>query len=84
MYITYQSKKEVNEKFGRMMIQALYGNRKFFWKDVSKVKGGKVESCSRIKDGEDDLRRIWKDVLRIHMCDFDGVQRSNYFGGELK
>ena len=25
-------------------------NRKLFWKEVSNGKGGKVESCSRIKD----------------------------------
>ena len=25
-------------------------NRELFWKEVSNVKGGKVESCSRIKD----------------------------------
>ena len=27
------------------------GNRKLFWKEVSNAKGRKVESCSRIKDG---------------------------------
>ena len=44
-------------------------NRKLFWK-VSNVKGGKVESCSRIKDGngrltlgEDKVRRIWKEYF---------------------
>ena len=26
------------------------GNRKLFWKEASNEKGGKVESCSRIKD----------------------------------
>ena len=39
-----QSKKQVNEQFGRKM--NVNGNRKLFWKEVSKVKGGKVESCS--------------------------------------
>ena len=38
----YQSKKEVHEQFG---------NRKLFWKEASIANGGKVENCSRIKDG---------------------------------
>ena len=46
------------------------GNMKFFWKEVSNAKGGKVEICSRIKDangkltrGENEVRRIWKEYL---------------------
>ena len=31
------------------------GNRKLFWKEVSSAKGGRVESCSRIKDGNGRL-----------------------------
>ena len=43
---------------------------------------------------EDEVRRIWKDCFEdlydigtqeqvvVHMCGFDIVQRSNYFGGE--
>ena len=27
------------------------GNMKLFWKEVSNAKGGKVKSCSSIKDG---------------------------------
>ena len=49
------------------MSQDVNGNRKLFWKEVSKVNGGKVESCSRAKDGkrrlalsEVEVRRIWK------------------------
>ena len=41
-------------------------NRKLFWKEVSNAKGGKVESCSRIKDGngrlaqgEDCSSHVW-------------------------
>ena len=41
------------------------GNRKLFCKEVSNAKEGKVNSCSRIKDGhgrlaqgEDEVRRI--------------------------
>ena len=45
-----QSKKKVNEQFGRKMNEDVNGNRKLFWKEVSNVKGGKVERCSRIKD----------------------------------
>ena len=59
-----RAKKEVKEQFGRMMNQDEDGNRK----EVSKVYGGKVERCSRIKDGngslalgEEEVRRIWKE-----------------------
>ena len=31
------------------------GNRKLFWKEVSNAKGGKVENCSRIKNGNGRL-----------------------------
>ena len=47
-------------------------NRKLFWKEGSNAKGVKVESCSRIKDttgrlaqGEDEVRRVWKEDLKI-------------------
>ena len=57
----------INEQFGRKINKDVIGNRKLFWKEVSNVKGGKVESCSRVKDGngklaqgEDEVRRIWK------------------------
>ena len=72
-----------------------------FWKEVKNTKGRKVESCSRIKDGngrlaqgEDEVWKIWKEYFEdlynidtkeqvpVHMCGFDGIQRSNYFGGE--
>ena len=46
------------------------GNRKLLWKEVSNVKGGKMESYSRIKDGngrlilgEDEVRKIWKEYF---------------------
>ena len=97
----YQSKKKINEQFGREMNADVNGNRKLFWKEVSNTKRGKVESCSRIKDGngrlaqgEDEVRRIWKeyfedlynidtqDQVTVHMCGFDRIQRGNYFGGE--
>ena len=52
------------------MNENVNGNRKLFWKEVSNVKGRKVETCSRIKDGngrlaqgEDEVRRIWKEYF---------------------
>ena len=58
----YQRKKEVREQFRRKMNQYVNGNRKLFWKEVSKANGGKVENCSRIKNvnrmlvlGEEEL-----------------------------
>ena len=46
----YQSKKKVNEQFERKMNEDVNGSRKLFWKEMSNVKGGKAESCSRIKN----------------------------------
>ena len=50
------------------MNQDVNGNRKLFWKGLSKVNGGKVENHSRIKDGngrlaleEVEVRRFWKE-----------------------
>ena len=37
------------------MTEDVNGNRKLFWKEVSNVKGGKVESCIRIRDGNGRL-----------------------------
>ena len=51
----YQSKKKVNEQFGRKMNEDVNGNRKYFLKEVSNVKGGKVDSCSKIRDGNGRL-----------------------------
>ena len=52
------------------MNQDVNGNRKLFWKEVSKANGGKVECCSIIKDEngrlpleEVEVRRIWKDYF---------------------
>ena len=70
---------------------------KLFWEEVSNTKGGKVESCSRINDGnrrlakgEDEVRKIWKEYFKdlysievaVHMCGFDGIRRGNYFRRE--
>ena len=48
----YQNKKKVNE---RKMNEDVNENKKLFWKEVSNVKGGKVESCSGIKDRNGSL-----------------------------
>ena len=52
------------------MDEDVNGKRKLFWKGVSNAKGGKVESCSRVKDGngrlaqgEDGARKIWKEYF---------------------
>ena len=37
------------------MNQEVNGNRKLFWEKVSKVNGGKVENCRKIKDGNGRL-----------------------------
>ena len=66
----YQSKKKVIEQFGRKTNEDMNVNRTLFLKEVSNGKGGKVESCSRIKNGngrlvqgEDEGRKIWKDYF---------------------
>ena len=51
----YQSKKKLNEQFGRKMNEDVNGNWKLSWKEVSNAKGSKAESCSRIKDGNGRL-----------------------------
>ena len=39
----YQSKKKVNEQFGRKTNEDVNGNRKLFWKEVSNAKGGNLQ-----------------------------------------
>ena len=66
-------------------------NRKLFWKKVSNVKGGKVESFSRIKDGngklaheEDEVRKIWKeyfeDLYNIDSQEQIAVHMCGFYG----
>ena len=52
----YQSKEEVQKQFGRDMNQHVNGNRKLFWKEVSKMNGRKVENSNRIKDENGRLK----------------------------
>ena len=66
----YKSKKEVHEQLGRKMNKDVIGNTKLFWKEISNENGGKVENCSRIKDGNGRLvleeieeRKIWKEYF---------------------
>ena len=64
----YLSKQKDNEKFGRKMNEDVNGNRKLFWKELSNVKIGKVESCNTIKDGNGRLAQgedemIWKEYF---------------------
>ena len=51
----YQNRKKVNEQFGRKINEDANGNRKLFWKEMSNMKGRKVLSWSRIKDGNGRL-----------------------------
>ena len=46
----HQSKKEVNEHFGRKMNLNVGANRKLIWEEMTTLNGGKVDICSRIKD----------------------------------
>ena len=39
------------------MNEDVNGNRKLFWKEVSNAKEGKVESCGRVKDGNERLEQ---------------------------
>ena len=38
------------------------GNRKLFWKEVSNAKGGKMESCSNIKNENERLAQVEDEV----------------------
>ena len=60
-----QRKKKANKQFGRKTNEDVTGNRKLFWKEVSNVKGGKVKSCSRKKDGNGELAQGEDEVQRI-------------------
>ena len=55
------------------------GNRKLFWKDVSKENGGMIENCSRIKDGNGRLALEEVDARRKeyfeHLYNIDTQER---------
>ena len=77
--------KDVNKQFGRKINEDLNGNRKLFWKEVSNATGGKVEICSRIKDGNGrlvlgdvEVRRIWKEYFE-GLYNIDTQPRSKLY-----
>ena len=45
------------------MKEGVNGNRKLLWKEVSNMKGEKVKSCSRIKDGNGRLAQGEEEVF---------------------
>ena len=64
------------------MNQDVNGNRKLFWKEVSKANGGKVENSNRIKDGngrlvleESKVQRIWKEYYE-HLYNIDTQEQD--------
>ena len=61
----YQSKKKVSEQFGRKVTEDVNGNKKLFWKEMNNTEGRKVESCSRIKDGNGSLTQGEDEMGRI-------------------
>ena len=67
------------------------GNRKLLWKEVCNAIGGKVESCSKIKDGngrlvqgENEVRKFGKDcfedLYNIHARGQVGVHMRGFDG----
>ena len=62
-----QSKKKVNEQFGRKMNEFVNGNRKLFWKEVSNARGERwrvaavKDGNGKLAKGEDEARKIWKE-----------------------
>ena len=69
----YQSKKKVTEQFGRKMNEDINENRNFLWKEASNLKGEKMESCSRIKDGNGRLAHGEDEFLRILKENFEDL-----------
>ena len=57
------------------MNQDIDGNRKLFWEEISNMNGGKMESCSRIKEGNGGLALGEDEVRRIRKDDFEGLYR---------
>ena len=65
------------------MNEDVNGNRKLeIGKEVSYMKGGKVENCSKIKyenrslaQGTDEMRRIWKGYFK-DLCNIDTQEHT--------
>ena len=60
-----QSKKKINEQFGRKMNEDVNVNRKLFWKEVSNAKGGKVEICMKLKERNRRLAQVEDGARKI-------------------
>ena len=73
----YQSKRKVNEQLGRKINEHVNGYKKLFWKEVSNAKGGKVEICRRIKDGNGRLEQEEEEVRRIRKQYFEDLYNIN-------
>ena len=82
--VYFKSKKDVNEQFGRKVNQDVNGNRKLFWKEVSKVSGRnmkKYEERSRVKDGNGRLV-LREDEVRIKSIYVNSRLRKSERGWE--
>ncbi len=62
-----ESKRRVDEEFGRKLSQNFSENKKLFWKEVRKVRGGERSGDMRMRGedgelvrGESELKGIWK------------------------
>ena len=59
------------------MIEDVNGNGKLFWKEVSNAKGGKMESCSRIKYGNGRLAQGYNEVRNICKDYFEALYNTD-------
>ncbi len=64
------SKRRVDEEFGRKLSQNFSENKKHFWKEVTKVRGGERSGDvwmrgenGELGRGESELKGIWKGYL---------------------
>ena len=64
MYNSEQKESTVNEQFGKKMNEDVNGYRTLFWKELSNVKGGKVESGSRKKNENERLVQMEDEVRK--------------------
>ncbi len=62
-----ESKRRMDEEFGRKLSQNFCENKKLFWKEVKKVRGGERSGAVRIRgvdgepvEGESELKGLWK------------------------
>ena len=84
-------KREVNEYFIRKINQDVNGYKRLFPNEVVKANGGKVESCSRIKDISDrlsmeeggsakDLKDYYEDLYNIDNQEEVGFRMYSFYG----